>query len=390
MKELRKEFEASLSVLILSTKFGAGHTSVSEALRKSFASHSVFDVDIRDYYELASPSYNRFSRFIYKAGITWTPTFYGAAYYSANAIPPDSPLFKIPDSFGRRKLAALLKEERPDVVICTYPTPVGVLSVLKDKAIFQGFLATVITDYEAHSGWIRQRVDLYLVADADIRQNLISRGLDQSSIEITGIPIDSGFGPIAPVPRDKYGLPADKPVVLFIAHAYRSSEVIKITRILQDKVPEVHLAILCGRREDLTRRLQPYSDTSRVSLFDFVDRLNELMKMCDVLVSKAGGITMTEALASRLPIVVYRPIPGQERENARFLERQGAAVLAYKPEDLARQVKSLATDRKKVASIKHSAGRIAFSGSADRAVEAILSRFKKHSSAISNLEDVIT
>jgi processive 1,2-diacylglycerol beta-glucosyltransferase len=390
MKELRKESAANPSVLILSTKFGAGHTSVSEALRKSFASHSVFDVDIRDYYELASPRYNKFSRFIYTAGITWTPTLYGAAYYSANAIPPDSPLFKISDSFGRQKLAALLEEKRPDVIICTYPTPVGVLSVLKDKAIFKGFLATVITDYEAHSGWIRQRVDLYLVADADIRQNLINRGLDQSSIEITGIPIDSSFGRTAPVPRNQYGLPADKPVVLFIAHAYRSSEVVKITRTLLDKVPEAHLAILCGRREDLTRRLQSYSDAGQISLFGFVDRLDELMKVCDVLVSKAGGITMTEALACHLPIIVYRPIPGQERENARFLERQGAAVLAYKPADLAREVKSLATDRNKVDLFKQSAGQIAFSDSADRAVEAILSRFKKHSSAVPRLEDVIT
>ncbi len=364
------------SVLILSTRFGAGHTSVSEALTASFASRGVSDVDTRDYYELASPGYNRFSRFIYKTSITWTPTLYGAAYYAANAIPPDSPLFKISDRFGRNKLAALLNEKRPDIVVCTYPTPVGVLSALKNKALFDDFLATVITDYEAHSGWIRRQVDLYLVADSDVERDLMDRGLPGSSVYISGIPIDPLFGRAPTISRDKYGLPNDKPVVLFIAHAYRSGDVVKITETLNKEVPDAHLAILCGRRKDLIDRLRTRADAGRVTLFDYVERLNELMPACDVLVSKAGGITMTEAMACRLPVVVYRPIPGQERENARFLERQGAAALADKPAELAREVKSLTTDPARAAAFKQAAGRIVFPDSADRAVQAILSAWR--------------
>ncbi len=364
------------SVLILSTRFGAGHTSVSEALTASFASRGVSDVDTRDYYELASPGYNRFSRFIYKTSITWTPTLYGAAYYAANAIPPDSPLFKISDRFGRNKLAALLNEKRPDIVVCTYPTPVGVLSALKNKALFDDFLATVITDYEAHSGWIRRRVDLYLVADSDVERDLMDRGLPGSSVYISGIPIDPLFGRAPTISRDKYGLPNDKPVVLFIAHAYRSGDVVKITETLNKEVPDAHLAILCGRRKDLIDRLRTRADAGRVTLFDYVERLNELMPACDVLVSKAGGITMTEAMACRLPVVVYRPIPGQERENARFLERQGAAALADKPAELAREVKSLTTDPARAEAFKQAAGRIVFPDSADRAVQAILSAWR--------------
>lgn len=365
---------ASPSVLILSARFGSGHTSVSNALKSSFAASGVSNVTLEDFYELASPRYNRLSRFIYTNSITWTPRLYGAAYYSANAVSPDSAIYNISDRFGRERLSAYLRETAPDVVVCTYPTPAGVIADLKSKSLFDGLLVTVITDYQAHSGWINNGVDLYLIADEDIKKNLIRHGLDDSTIEITGIPIDPIFALKNKYVKPVDGLPFDKPIVLFIAHAYRPDQVVNITNALTHSVPEAHFAVLCGPRQSLINRLKSFETAGNVTLFDYVDRIDRLMASADVLVSKAGGITLTEALACRLPVVIYRPIPGQEKENARFLAGRNAVVVAQDVVELAREVKSLVVDKGRADMMRKAASEIVNSDSSYRAVQAILSR----------------
>ncbi len=361
----------SPSVLIVTASFGAGHTSVSNSLREAFAARGVANVSILDFYELVSPFFNKVSRFVYSTGTTWTPAIYGAAYKKVNALAPDSWVHAAADRFGRDELATKVSTEAPDIVLFTYPAPGGVLTVMRQKGLFNGFLATVITDYCVHSGWLHNPVDLYLVASKEIKADLVNRGVGRAHVEISGIPIDIGFGARLGGANNVFQCP----LVLFAAHGYRTNDALNVARTLSRSAPAAKIMVLYRKNEMLARRLGELAGSGNIDLVSFAPDLGKLMSQADVMVSKAGGLTMTEAMVSGLPVIVWRPVPGQEAENARFMARSGTALLADTMPELAAALKLILSDPAARDRMRTAARRTATRGSADRAVSAVLQRY---------------
>ncbi len=359
------------SVLIVTASFGAGHTSVSNSLREAFVARGVTRVSILDFYELVSPFFNKVSRFVYSTGTTWTPALYGAAYKKVDALPPDSWVHAAADRFGREELASKVTTEEPDIVLFTYPAPGGVLTTLRRKRLFSGMLATVITDYSVHSGWLHNPVDLYLVATNEIKTELVKRGIDRARVEISGIPIDISFGGMEKDTGNTSGVP----VVIFAAHGYRTNDAFNVACSLSRSAPAAKIVVLYRGNDMLARRLGEVANGGNIELVSFAPNLGHLMSRADVMVSKAGGLTMTEAMVSGLPVVVWRPVPGQEAENTRFMVRAGAALTANTISELAAAVGLILSDPVTRESMRSAARRTVRRGSADRAVSAVLQRF---------------
>jgi len=203
-------------------------------------------------------------------------------------------------------------------------------------------LISVITDFAVHSYWVHPEVDLYCVASEEAKRYLVHQGLPASKIVVTGIPISPTF--LGHVARDQaraeFNLDPKAPTLLIMGGSQGLGP-------LQDMVDRLHgdhyqCVVATGVNRDLYRALQKrYERDKRVRVLGFTKQVNILMDAADLLVTKPGGLTSSEALAKGLPMIITNPIPGQEERNASYLLKHGVAEQADEPEEIARLVHTL-------------------------------------------------
>ncbi|PWI57970.1 MGDG synthase family glycosyltransferase [Sulfoacidibacillus thermotolerans] len=321
-------------VLILSASYGEGHQQAALAVRDAIMeSHPGHEVHIVDYIEMVHPRLNSVARYCYLKSVRFAPALYGLFYKGTSRIAPSSLIQRRLNHLGYEELAEFLHEEQPDVILSTFPTPAGVMSVLREHGLTQIPAATVITDHAIHSQWIHPYTDHYFVGSEHVKQGLILRGIDERRISVTGIPIRPAFLEASNRAgiRAKLGLEPDYPTLLIMGGAYGVlSDIVQICEELFQSDRRMQLMVVCGRNEKLRQQIEQLSKDAKnpVWVFGFTREVHELMAVSDLIVTKAGGLTVSEALAMELPMLLYRPIPGQETQNAAFLVKSRVAVLA--------------------------------------------------------------
>jgi processive 1,2-diacylglycerol beta-glucosyltransferase len=321
-------------VLILSASYGEGHHQASQAIKDAFLAVSP-DTDIRivDFMRMTHPILDSVAKYCYLKSIRFVPSLYGLFYHRTNSISQESLIQKRLNQLGIEELQNYLETYQPDVVISTFPTPSGVMSVLKERGVTQIPLATVITDHAVHNQWIHPFTDMYFVGSEYVKQGLMVRGIPEHKIAVTGIPIRSVFA--QPVNRteakQQLNLRADWPTLLIMAGAYGViGDISQICEELFQSRKSLQALIVCGKNEKLKNQIEELAAKSciPVQVFGFVKDVHTLMAAADLILTKAGGLTISESLAMELPMLLYRPIPGQEQQNADFLVRSQVAVLA--------------------------------------------------------------
>jgi processive 1,2-diacylglycerol beta-glucosyltransferase len=229
----------------------------------------------------------------------------------------------------------VIKRIQPDVVIHTFPFLA--MEQLVRKLAIPVPTFTVITDYVLHTRWIHPGTQHYFIAAECLKREMIAAGISEQKISVTGIPIRKVFD--APVMTEalftQYGLDPRKKYVLIVAGAFGVlAHVRKMVENILDQT-EYDLILVCGRNDSLASRIKvSYAKDSRVHVMGYVDRMDEMMDVASCLITKAGGITLTEALSRSLPVIVYRPLPGQEEGNASVLSDAGAIRIADRLEDV--------------------------------------------------------
>lgn len=331
---------SNLRVLIFSASFGAGHVRAAEALIEELRIAEP-DVELKhiDFGAFLGRTFNSVLKNTYIELIKHTPKLWGKFYYRTAKISPQSVFQRFLNGLGRRELLKYVLEYNPSVIICTYPTVAGVLAALRLKQVLHIPLVTVITDYAVHSQWINPGVDMYIVGCQNARQSLLQRGITPEKIFVTGIPVHPKFE--KEIKREeavaKLGLEPQKLTFLVMGGAYGVLEGAKrVCRILDNIEHPVQIIIVCGRDEKLYRSLDNVVRKAKntIKRYGFVNNVEEFMSAADVIITKAGGLTVSEALTRRLPLLIYRPIPGQEEENAAFLEEIGAGMAVATEEEL--------------------------------------------------------
>jgi processive 1,2-diacylglycerol beta-glucosyltransferase len=245
-------------------------------------------------------------------------------------------------------LRALVEARRPDVVVCTHAFPCGVMSEYKKQFDPDLPVVGIVTDFVVHPFWIYTNVDAYAVATPEMRQALVARGVDAERILISGIPVDARFGPNGEPQmelRAKLGLPLDRRIVLIMGGGIGIGPLEMMMRALGRIEAPLAAAVIVGRNGRLERRVVAAAETTPYPLrvLGFVDNVFDYMHASDVLVSKPGGLTSSEALAARLPMVLVKPLPGQEERNTRYLVSRRAAVRAHGESQLAKAVNEVLT-----------------------------------------------
>ena len=321
-------------ILILSADFGTGHHQVSVAIKKVVSQmQPSLKVGIYNYFECIYPLLNKTIKFGYAQMLKYFSLGYDWFYKTTRDIKPDSKWQRILNKMGKSKLLDLIQQCSPKLIVCTFPTPAGVVSQLKEEGKIDIPLAVVITDVAVHSQWIHPKVDAYMVAADIVASRLTDRGIPKEKIHVTGIPIRPQFESpsVDPGLWMKLNLNPDIFTLIIMGGGQGFMPGIeKICQRLSDLSLPMQVIALTGSNKELAQNLEAMAQTSNIPIkvLGYIENIAPLMKASHLLLSKAGGITVFEALAVRLPILLYKPLPGHEQCNVNFLLENKAAMLA--------------------------------------------------------------
>ncbi len=333
-------------VLILAARYGDGHLRAAKAVALELLQADPDpSLGLLDYYRFVNPRLDNGIRWAYLSSVRFAPGLWRWFYTSTQGIDPSSKAQKFLNQIGLNRFYQAIRQDPPEVIVSTYPTAAGVVSALKRQGRLAPVNFAVLTDYSVHSQWIHPGIDRYFVGSEDMKAELIERRLNPESIIVSGIPVDERFRLPVEEHRVRESLNLDdSPVVLFMGGAYMPQHEFETVLAAIDQVPETHATIVIAGRAGQRRAIaEAYQQRAknRLVVLDYVDNVHELMAISSMLVSKAGGLTTTESLCRGLPVVIYRPIPGQEDANADFLQRHGAGIRAYQESEVGEIVAQL-------------------------------------------------
>jgi processive 1,2-diacylglycerol beta-glucosyltransferase len=335
-------------VLILSSAIGSGHMRASAAVVRGV---SLLDPEKRcsivDFPHEVSPGVERLLRDAYLGALKLWPTAYGRLYQSSSTG-QQGPLVQQVQTAGLKPLERLVSSTGAQALVAPHFYSAGVLGVYKEQNP-RIFSAVVFTDYVPHPIGVPLNLDLYVVADDAAAEVVAKLGVPEERIHPTGIPIDPIFEePADPGQARKEILNLeddDLPVVLVMGGGLGGGDLEDSVSLLLQASEAMHLVVLCGSNDSSRERLERLANREghEANFLAFTDRIRELMAGGTVLVTKPGGMSCTEALASRLPQVLYHPIPGQEEDNAAAMVRYGAGVMVRETSQILGQTLKILT-----------------------------------------------
>lgn len=223
--------------------------------------------------------------------------------------------------------ANVIEQLRPDAVISTHPFPSTVVSRLKRSGL-EVPLCTVITDYDAHGTWMNTGTDLYLVSTTDVRDKLIAKGVLPSKIEVTGIPVHPNFWRKSDAEETRQEMKLrDMPTALIMGGGWGIINNLEMLEYMATWREEIQFIVCLGDNDKVREQLleNPIFRHPNIHLLGFTDKVDKLMDVSDILITKPGGMTCTEAMAKGVPMLFYDAIPGQEEENLQYFINNGFA-----------------------------------------------------------------
>ena len=313
-------------VLLLSEGFGTGHTQAAHAISIGLRRYSsTVRTRVIELGKFQHPTIAPWIFSAYRKTVVSRPKLYGLLYkhqYNKTLNPIASMALH---RLFYNSTEEIIRQLRPDVIVCTHPFPSKVISRLKRSGLTTP-LCTVITDYDAHGTWVDPGVDQYLVSTPDVRDKLIEKGIAPDIIQVTGIPVHPDFYGQS----DKQAIRTqlnlkEMPTALFMGGGWgliSNEELIHHANRYKD---QIQLIYCLGSNEKYLQKLQedPRMQHPNIRLLGFTKDIGKLMEVSDILITKPGGMTCTEGMAKGIPMLFYSSIPGQEEENLNYFVDNG-------------------------------------------------------------------
>ncbi|CUH96072.1 hypothetical protein P22_2160 [Propionispora sp. 2/2-37] len=347
-------------ILFFSAPIGSGHTRAAQAVRTAILRQEPeADVKITNIFDFFSPLLGRFILKAYLAILAVYPPAYGLMYRWGNKDMSASVINHIINQFLAVKMQHYILEYRPSAIVCTHATPAGLAAYLTRHCGMTVPVMAVITDYAVHRLWVYPEIDRYFVAHHSLEKMLEGFGVAKSRIQSVGIPVDTAF--TATYDREetvrKLGLRTGVKTLLIMGGGAGVFPMNEILSLCQD-IPELlQIIVVTGNNHVVYNKLRKRKlpDSCKLCLLPYVDNVHELMAIADLLVSKPGGMTVSEALCTGLPMLVYKPIPGQEEANTQYLIQHGVAVRADSLEDVKNHLTALLKDSRQLQIMRQNA-----------------------------------
>jgi processive 1,2-diacylglycerol beta-glucosyltransferase len=334
-------------VLILTASYGSGHNEAARALSGALSAQGAEPIVVDHFRACAHPLFDPLSRAAYAALLRRAPAVWGLAYELGDRLASDSRLTFGASRVGAPALAVLLDRLAPDAVLTVHATPAVVMAELAGRGRRLPPHVTVVTDFVAHSQWMAAGIDHYCVAADEVGREFVARGIPRERIEVTGVPVRPEFAVTVDgvEARRTLGFVDAAPVVLAMSGSWGGlGRLRQVARILLAARGPVQGLLVAGHDTRLQTRLAALTAGSRLRAVGFVRDVRRLMAAADLLITKAGGMTIAEAMATETPLLLYGSLPGQERRNERFASRAGIALVARDRRHLATLVNRALAD----------------------------------------------
>jgi processive 1,2-diacylglycerol beta-glucosyltransferase len=362
------------SVMVLSAAAATGHLRAADALVSAFDAKGVSARHI-EVLRYTNPVFRKIYSDLYVELMTRGPDLLGWLYKT----------FDRPWQFQKRRLALdrlntgplvkLIRQENPDLALCTHFLPAEILLCLRKKKILDIPIGVVVTDFDAHAMWLLQNVDWYFVACEETRFYLAALGIPPETIFVTGIPIDPIFGVEKPKAETRihFGFDPDKTTLLVSPGGFGVGPVESLVRAIHEIQHPIQIVVICGRNKRLEDHLKSFLDTRHpMKVIGFTNEMDSWMAASDLLVGKAGGLTSSEALARGLVLVIVNPIPGQEERNSDHFLEEGVGIRCNNLPALAYKIDTLLSDQERFSKMQQAVKRLARPHAAFEVVSTVL------------------
>ena len=340
-------------ILIFYGSYGGGHLSAAKAIENCFKNEYNNEIDIQtvDCIEYINKYINMASTTAYKELAKKAPWMWKQVYKRSQ----NGALSYISNTTNRlmsHKLNSLIKEFEPDLIVSTHPFSTQMCAILKKRKKINCKLATILTDYHIHAQWLvlYQYTDYFFVSNEQMKSDMILEGIDENKIYVTGIPVSEKFSDEFNKSDiySEFGLSEDRPTVLFFAGGEfglgRNTTYMTLKALIR-LYKNLQIIAISGRNQKMKKQFEELvsktNSSERVKIIEFTNKVPELMSISIGVITKPGGLTVTESLVSHLPMLIINPIPGQEEENAEFLVNNKVAFWIKKSDNIARVLKNI-------------------------------------------------
>ncbi|MBN1793637.1 MAG: hypothetical protein JW844_01575 [Candidatus Omnitrophica bacterium] len=324
---------------------GSGHhqaaLALSNAIRKESPSDDVLTMNCFHY---TNPVLEKIVRKSYLNLIRTTPEVWEFLYDNHRIYRKIRQFRHLIHTYNSPVLGVLLRDYRPDMVVCTQAFPCGLLADLKRSHAYNGLLVGVLTDFASHCYWVYDEVDYYIVHHNATKAKLVNQGVDSEKILTFGIPIDPVFSSRSVDCMRLYtelNFSKESFTILLTGGGRGVGSLEKAAHIIDSIDAPVQLMVVVGTNHALYRRLCRRKWRKPVRIFGYVNNMHMLMRISSIVISKAGGLTVAEALSLQIPLIIVSPIPGQEENNSTFLTSQGCAFRVNAEEELIGEIKKI-------------------------------------------------
>lgn len=376
-----------MRVLILSATTGGGHMRAANALKEYILSQSPNSViKISDTLQYISPLLNKAVTEGYVYLATKTPKMYGTVYKASDKDTALNKTVGIATNQLRKRLFPLIDDFAPDIIITTHSFAAEIVTALKVQGEINVPIISIITDFAVHKTYISDGVDAYIVSSREMVNDMVERGVDRVKLYPYGIPVKNEF--FNEIDRkielEKEELDPSLPTILIMAGSFGVTDVLKIYHKIVKSPCDFQIIVITGKNEKLYEtfdrylskialnntlvefenygRLRSKSTTLKKSrhikpskptrLLYYTNDVERYMRMADMIVTKPGGLTVSEAIVTGLPMCIFKAIPGQEEQNADFLVSKNMAVRLEKDNTCTKTITRLLTNNEKLAEMK--------------------------------------
>ena len=369
-------------VLILSASAGAGHVRAAQAVEKAFlqlnAAREVRNIDTLEY---TNKLFQKLYSKAYIELVNKAPDVLGWLYDQLDKPWKNERRRLAFDKLNTRPFVKMLKQYQPEIIVCTHFLPAEIISWLRAKKRLDTRQAIVITDFDVHAMWLCHHYEQYFVAMDETAVHLEQLGIPGDKITVSGIAIDPIFAEHKDRHdmRRKHGLDGSLTTILLSTGGFGVGPVEQMLESLVKMRTRVQVAAICGRNEDLKKRIHKFSANLgadcnvRIIPVGYTTEIDEYMSASDLMLGKPGGLTTSEALAKGLPFVIINPIRGQEERNADHLLEEGAAIRCNNLPVLAYKIDNLLGDPARLNNMRANAKRLGRPRSACEIVGKLLS-----------------
>lgn len=351
-------------ILIFYASYGGGHLNAAKSIKEYIDNnYNKCDTELIDCMKYINKPIEKITTAAYREMAKKIPWAWGKIY-SDSQKGPLAHITSRSNMIFAIKLLKLLREKKPDIVISTHPFGSQMCNYLKRKEKITCKIATIMTDFSPHDQWLvgHEYTDYFFVAHDKMKDYLKSKNISENKIFATGIPISSRFLKNYNKKEilDEFKLEENKKTILFFGGGEFGLGKTKTVQIFEDLVKNfdnIQIIAIAGKNEKMKLNFQNIvknnNKENSVKILEYTNKVPELMSISDLVVSKPGGLTTSESLASNLPMIIINPIPGQEEENAEFLEENGSGIWIRKHDSAYEIFKDLLSNYKKLETMKN-------------------------------------